>query len=152
MTPEEFIAAIAPAARASMAKTGIRASFVIAQGALESSWGTSQLARDGRNLFGVKADSAWRGPVLQLPTKEYLAGKWVTVPAFWRSYPDWLACIDDHAAFFQRNPRYKAALAVRSDPEAFARAIAAAGYATDPQYVDKVLATMRARKLTQFDT
>src|SRR4051812_38214708 len=99
MKPEDFIAAIGPAARASMAKTRIPASFTIAEAALESGWGGSQLALQARNLFGVKADPSWHGDTVSMMTKEFENGKPVMEPALWRKYPDWLTCIQDHAAF-----------------------------------------------------
>jgi len=151
MTPADFIAALAPAARAAMAKTQIPASFTIAQGALESGWGKSQLATGGFNLFGVKADPAWKGDVLTMQTREFLNGRWAMVSARWRKYPDWLACIEDHAAFLLKNPRYKPAFAHFGDAKAFTRAIAAAGYATDPSYADKIISVIDAHDLLRFD-
>ncbi|MGO4379756.1 glycoside hydrolase family 73 protein [Pseudoduganella sp. RAF53_2] len=150
MTPAEFVAAVGPAARASMAVTRIPASFTVAQAALESSWGKSQLAVQARNLFGVKASAGWTGDVLTMDTREFIKGQWVVVPARWRTYADWLACIDDHAQFLLKNPRYKPAFACR-DAESFVRAVAAAGYATDPQYADKIIAVIRGRSLTALD-
>ncbi|WP_394779085.1 glycoside hydrolase family 73 protein [Undibacterium sp.] len=150
MNPVDFVAAIAPAARVSMAKTKIPASFVIAEGALESGWGGSQLAANARNLFGVKADPAWKGDVLTMNTREFLKGQWVMVPARWRKYPDWQSCIDDHAAFLLGNPRYRPAFAF-TDAASFTRAIATAGYATDPTYADKILSIIRSRALSTFD-
>ncbi|MCL6468392.1 MAG: glucosaminidase domain-containing protein, partial [Ralstonia sp.] len=139
MTPQDFIKAIGPAARASAAKSKIPASFTVAEAALESAWGASQLARDGMNLFGVKADPAWKGAVLTLPTREYLGGgRWTMVQARWRKYSDWLGSIVDHAQFLLTNPRYKPAFQ-HVDGEGFARAVAAAGYATDPTYSDKII-------------
>jgi flagellum-specific peptidoglycan hydrolase FlgJ len=151
MTPAEFIAAIGPAARTSMAKTKIPASFTIAEGALESGWGKSLLATQGHNLFGVKADKAWHGDILTMNTREFLKKQWVMVPARWRKYPDWLSCIDDHAAFLLTNPRYRPAFAACGDAEAFTKAVAAAGYATDPTYADKIIAVIHAHQLTTFD-
>lgn len=151
MTPAEFIATISAAAQASMLATKIPASFIIAQAALESGWGKSQLVTFGRNLFGVKADPAWKGEVLTMQTKEFLKGQWVTVPALWRKYPDWLACLNDHAAFLLTNRRYRPAFAHCDDAEAFSRAIAAAGYATDPEYANKIVSVIRAHNLIQFD-
>lgn len=147
MTPADFIAAIAPAARASMAKTRIPASFVLAEGALESGWGNHA---PGMNLFGVKADPSWTGPIITVRTREFLHGQWTVVDAKFRAYQDWQGCIDDHAKFLTGNPRYRQAFAC-ADAEAFARAVAAAGYATDPTYADKIIAVMRARRLAQFD-
>lgn len=151
MTPADFIAALSAAAQTSMLATKIPASFVIAEAALESGWGKSQLVTDGRNLFGVKADAAWHGDVLTMQTREFLKGQWVIVPARWRKYPDWLACINDHAAFLLTNPRYKPAFQHCDDAEAFTRAVAAGGYATDPEYANKIISVIRAHSLTQFD-
>jgi flagellum-specific peptidoglycan hydrolase FlgJ len=151
MTPQEFIAAIAPATIASATLTGIAASFVIAQGALESAWGDSGLAISAKNLFGVKADKSWLGDTVSIPTKEFESGEEVMVPAVWRKYPTWQACLDDHAAFFRVNPRYADAMQVKGDPLAFAAAIVKAGYCTDPDYVSKIKAVIDCHTLTQYD-
>jgi flagellum-specific peptidoglycan hydrolase FlgJ len=151
MTPQDFIKAIAPAAIASAKLTGIAASFVIAQAALESGWDKSELALKACNLFGVKADKAWLGETVSIETEEFLNGKYVMVPAVWRQYPTWQACLNDHAAYFRVNPRYAAALKVRGDPMAFAAAIKLAGYCTDPLYVGKIKGVIDAHDLKQYD-
>jgi flagellum-specific peptidoglycan hydrolase FlgJ len=148
MTPQEFIAAVSPAARTSMQSTKIPASFTVAEAALESGWGTHA---PGFNLFGVKADSAWRGPVTVQRTREFLNGAWTFVDARFRAYPDWLGSIDDHEQFLITNPRYRPAFAYTSGP-AFARAIAAAGYATDPDYASKIVSIIEAHNLTALDS
>jgi flagellum-specific peptidoglycan hydrolase FlgJ len=150
MSPDDFIAMLAPAAKQSMSFTNVPASFVVAEGALESGWGTSDLCIQARNIFGVKADPSWHGPTCTMNTREFVNNNWVMVPALWRSYPDWNGCIADHAQFFLSNPRYAACFETVGG-EAFARAVAAAGYATDPQYADKVIAVMRAHNLAQCD-
>lgn len=150
MTPPDFIAALAGPARALAARTRIPASFTVAQGALESNFGRSQLALSGCNLFGVKADSSWAGAVLLMPTREFQNGAWVTIEARWRKYADWTACLDDHADFLL-HPRYRAALATTNSVD-YARAIAAAGYATDPQYADKLIDLMRQFDLFTLDS
>ena len=150
MNPSEFIMRLTTAAVASSKATGIPASITIAQAALESAWGESGLARNGNNLFGIKADSLWRGQTLTMNTKEFIKGQWVVVPALWRKYPSWQASLDDHTAFLKRNPRYKACFACASAP-AFARALAQAGYATDPAYADKVIDVMKQHNLMALD-
>lgn len=150
MKPADFIQTLAPAAHASMLVTRIPASFVIAEGALESGWGASALASEGFNLFGVKADPSWKGATLTMRTREFLKGKWVIVPALWRKYANWSACITDHASFLLDNPRYKPAFC-HKDGEGFARAVAAAGYATDPQYANKIIEVIRAHNLSALD-
>ncbi|MDE1006987.1 MAG: glucosaminidase domain-containing protein [Paraburkholderia fungorum] len=148
MTPAQFVAAISPAAQACMRRTGVPASVTVAQAALESSWGKRA---PGMNLFGIKADASWRGPVTSQVTHEVVDGKTVTITANFRAYSDWQGSIDDHAAFLTGNPRYRPAFACKSGP-AFAKAIAAAGYATDPLYADKLISIMSARNLNALDS
>ena len=151
MTPQAFIAALGPAATASMVSTRIPASFVVAEGALESAWGSSQLALQALNLFGVKADPSWHGPTFSLQTREFIQGKPVIVPALWRKYGGWAACIADHAQFLTRNPRYAGCFIHRDGPS-FAQAVAAAGYATDPDYAQKITQLITQHGLAVLDT
>ena len=150
MSPAAFIAMVGPAARASAALTKIPASFTLAQAALESGWGTSRTALMAHNLFNIKADPSWHGPTYSMPSTEHIDGKDVVLPAAWRMYPDFKGCIDDRARFFGENPRYAACFR-ETTGEGWARAVAAAGYATDPDYAAKVIATMHSHNLTQYD-
>jgi hypothetical protein len=140
-SPEQFVRLLEPAASASMRDFGVPARFTVTQAALESGWGKSRLAIEGLNLFGVKADASWNGPVVTMNTREFIAGQWVIVPARWRKYDRLQDCLNDHAMFFHQNPRYAACFNTETS-EDFARAVAAAGYATDPNYAEKLLATM----------
>lgn len=147
-TPAGFIATIGPAARISMAKTKIPASFTVAEAALESGWGAHC---PGHNLFGIKADLSWTGMSTMQMTHEVIDGKTETVAAKFRAYPDWLSSIEDHARFLIDNPRYKQAFAF-TDGEKFASAVAKSGYATDPQYAAKICSIIDAHHLLQLDT
>ncbi|HDR9497582.1 TPA: glycoside hydrolase family 73 protein [Burkholderia cepacia] len=146
-TPAGFIAAIAPAAQVCAKRTGVPASVTVAQAALESSWGKRA---PGMNLFGIKADASWRGPVTSQVTHEVVDGETITITARFRAYSDWEGSIDDHAVFLTGNPRYRPAFAFKDGPN-FARAIAKAGYATDPLYADKLIAIMSTRGLGALD-
>ena len=150
MKAQDFIDLIGPAARASAKVSGVPASFTVAEAALESGWGSSQLATQGKNLFGVKADPAWRGDVLVLNTREFLHGTWVMVPARWRKYADWQSCMDDHAAFLHQNRRYEPCFECTTG-KAFAAAVARAGYATDPDYAAKVMSIIEQHQLARLD-
>ena len=108
------------------------------------------MAKTANNLFGIKADSRWRGETLTLPTKEFIKGQWVVVPAKWRKYASWQASIDDHAAFLKQNQRYAPCFSCLA-ADAFVRALAKAGYATDPLYADKVIGVMNKHNLISFD-
>jgi flagellum-specific peptidoglycan hydrolase FlgJ len=137
MTPQFFIQMLTAPAQQSMAATNIPASFVIADAALESGWGGSQLTQAAMNLFGVKADPSWTGPTYAIQTREFLKGHWVMEPALFRKYSTWLASLNDHAQFLITNPRYAPAFACTDGPS-FANAVAAANYATDPLYGQKI--------------
>jgi flagellum-specific peptidoglycan hydrolase FlgJ len=146
-SPEGFIAAIAPAAITSMRASKIPASFTVAEAALETGWGAHC---PGRNLFGIKADPGWAGASTLQITHEFVDGKTETIAARFRSYPNWLGSIQDHALFLTGNPRYKAAFDTM-DGEKFAAAVARAGYATDPQYAGKICAIIDAHHLLALD-
>lgn len=151
MPPTAFLDLLLPAARECQRLTGIPASFTLAQAALESGWGASKLAVQARNLFGVKADRSWKGEILEMPTAEVVRAKRITVIAKWRLYPTWGACLLDRAKFFRDNPRYGKCWS-ETTGEGWARAVAAAGYATDPDYAEKLVGTIRSRNLTRFDS
>lgn len=148
MKPTEFIAAVAPGAQAAMTKTRVPASVSIAQAALESGWGVHA---PGNNLFGIKADRAWKGPITTKKTSEVVNGETVVITARFRAYPDWAASIADHAAFLVANPRYKPAFQRAEDGDDFAWAIAQAGYATDPDYGRKLTSLINYHDLLAFD-
>lgn len=150
MTPTEFIDSMTKAAQDAQARTGVPSSFTIAEAALESGWGCSRLATEAKNFFGVKADQSWIGNVLELDTREFLSGQWTMVPALWRVYPDFDACLVDHGDFLKSNPRYADCFNA-PDGEEFARRVQAAGYATDPSYAEKLIEIMRAHNLAALD-
>jgi flagellum-specific peptidoglycan hydrolase FlgJ len=148
--PTEFIMRLTTPAVESQRKSGIPASITIAQAALESAWGESGLAKSGNNLFGIKADSQWRGETLTLNTREFIRDQWVVVPAKWRKYGSWQSSIDDHAAFLKLNPRYKPCF-LCTTAQAFAHALTQTGYATDPDYANKLIALMNRHQLQSLD-
>lgn len=147
MTPDAFIATISGPAQASMAQTKIPASFTVADAALESGWGA---ACPGNNLYGIKATPNWTGATTTQQTHEVVNGQTITITAVFRAYPDWLASINDHAQFLLTNPRYQPAFAYTCGIN-FAQAVAAAGYATDPQYAQKIISIIKAHGLTSLD-
>ncbi|MBX2849723.1 MAG: glucosaminidase domain-containing protein [Acidiferrobacterales bacterium] len=63
--------------------------------------------------------------------------------AAFRSYANFEESFNDYVRFLNQNPRYTTALKHNGDDEAFIRGIHDAGYATDPDYADKVLSVKR---------
>lgn len=147
MTPSDFIAAIGPAAQASALQTKIPASFCVAEAAQESGWGKHC---PGFNIFGVKADESWQGPVVVDPTKESVDGTVVIVKGTFRAYASWQDSLLDHAQFLLSNSRYRPAFA-HADGIGFAYAVAAAGYATDPNYAKEIVELIQEHQLQALD-
>lgn len=162
---EVFIEKVGAMAKADMAKSGICAAITIAQAILESGWGKSELAVNANNLFGMKKSlsgntwggSTWDGKsVYSKETKEVYASGPATVQADFRAYPDWQASVNDHSAYLAgaKNGsalRY-AGLIGETDYKKAATIIKAGGYATAPDYVDKLCRIVEQYGLTKWNT
>jgi hypothetical protein len=124
--------------------SGINMQFILAQIALETGWGRSVIPGTN-NIFNIKADSSWNGPTMTATVPEYIGGKWVMVESEFRVYDNYSQSIQDWLDFLQSNPRYANVFNpdVKGDLYAVARAIADAGYATDPDYFSKILGTAK---------
>lgn len=152
MSPEDFINLFAPIAIENMKKTNIPASFLVAQAALESGWGTSKLYLNGKNVFGIKAGKSWEGSTLTMNTKEYdKEGKEYREDAKWRKYEDIADCVADHAAYLKGHVRYQPAFIHKCGGDQFANYIAAGGYATDPLYAHKIQSIIHKNNLLALD-
>jgi len=144
MNKSDFIAQAPKAAIKAGALLGVDPLIIVAQAALESGWGEHTPKPDSGhgesyNFYGIKADNGWRGPTS--------GGHWTTIQGKFRAYSSLEAGFVGYSEFIHDNPRYRHALAVAGDPEAYLKALQQAGYATDPDYAAKVLAVWR--KLSQ---
>ena len=147
-----FILSAAEAARESQRATGVPASVTIAQAILESYWGTSRLSRENNNYFGIKAkERPGTAGVAWYDVWEVINGANVIQREPFRAYKTAADSFVDHGMFFHQNRRYASALAARDDPKQFARAINAAGYATDPSYAPKLIGLMDRFNLYAYD-
>jgi flagellar protein FlgJ len=146
MPPSAFLGMLAQAAQDCQRRTGIPASLTLAQAALESGWGARA---PGNNLFGIKAGPSWKGATVNFQTHEHLDGKHVSLADRFRAYASWLDSMIDHANLLLTD--HYAACRKETTGEGWARAVAKAGYATDPAYADKLIAIMRDRNLAFYD-
>ena len=132
--------------------TKILPSVIVAQAILESARGTSELARKANNLFGIKGN--YNGQSYTVKTKEYLNGKWTTVNAAFKKYPSYRESIIDHGNFFTSTPwrtqNYQRVLNAK-DYKTQAKALQACGYATDPQYANKLINLIETNNLSSLD-
>lgn len=149
---KNFIKKVGAFASADMKKSGVLASLTVAQAILESAWGKSELATGGNALFGIKATKSWKGKVYCKDTKECYDGvNLVDVKnAAFRAYDSWEESVEDHSAFLKANKRYKEVIG-ETDYKKACEAIKAAGYATDPDYVGKLVKLIEDYGLTEFD-
>jgi flagellar protein FlgJ len=140
----QFVAELATHAETAAAELGVSPRAILAQAGLESGWGRHVIRdRDGHsshNYFGIKAGPGWHGDTVRVPTTEYVGGRAVTVQAKFRAYPSAADAFRDYVDFIGANPRYADALARGHSEAAYARELAAAGYATDPRYAEKIIA------------
>jgi flagellar protein FlgJ len=139
---QQFVRKHEVAARAAEAATGIPANNILGQAALESGWGKHEIKmKDGspsHNLFGIKADSSWKGKVAEVTTTEYIGGVARKVTAKFRAYDSYEDGFKDHASLLTKSPRYSQTVAQADTANGFARGLQKAGYATDPAYADKL--------------
>ncbi|WP_018409971.1 flagellar assembly peptidoglycan hydrolase FlgJ [Methyloversatilis thermotolerans] len=136
-----FVERVWPAAVSASRETGIPARFLVAQAALETGWGRSELtAADGtpsRNLFNIKTGGNWSGGSVTVAASEYIDGRWVKQTDAFRSYGSYEESFADYARLLKSQPRYQGVLGTQ-DAGSFARGLQQAGYATDPAYADKL--------------
>jgi len=141
-SPSEFVKDVWPYAQKAAKQLNVDPQVLVAQAALETGWGRGVITHpDGRsthNVFGIKAGAGWQKEAASVPTLEYRDGIAVKERASFRSYGSLAESFQDYVDFLQNNPRYKQALSLASNPNKFTNALQQAGYATDPNYAQKI--------------
>jgi peptidoglycan hydrolase-like protein with peptidoglycan-binding domain len=149
MMKDEFINSIKEGALRGYEEYGILPSLTIAQAALESGWGTSQLSIRANNLFGIKAFSDWAGRRVNLPTAEWYGDQMKIVSADFRVYDSLNESIEDHNKLLSYS-RYKP-LHDCIEYKAACQSIYECGYATDPRYPEKLISIIEQYLLYDLD-
>lgn len=139
---QEFTRKLGPHAESASLASGIPAKFMLGQAALESGWGKREIrAMDGsssHNVFGIKATGNWTGRTVDAMTTEYTNGVAFQKIEKFRAYDNYSDAFKDYAKLIRDNPRYQSVLQNGGDASQFAHALQKAGYATDPQYAQKL--------------
>jgi len=151
---QSFFNKILPAIQQVSQKNSIVTSVMLAQSILESGWGTSQLATNAYNIFGIKADSSWKGNTYTVQTKEVVNGKTITVEKQFRAYKSLLESISDYGSFFTSTAwRIKnyASFLQATNHETALTSLLVSGYATDPAYAEKLKSLIQQYGLDQYD-
>lgn len=116
-------------------------SVIIAQSVLETGWGQSKVMMKANALFGIKAGSGWKGKVYSSYTNEVYDGVESTEYATFRAYDSIEESIEDYYKLIKNN--YKKALNCDTQKESI-QAIKNGGYATDPDYISKIMSIINA--------
>lgn len=152
-SPGEFIEKLMPAAKQAAQKLGLEPLALLAQAALETGWGqrTFKTAEGNNsfNFFGIKAHNSWQGDVAVVDTLEYRQGVAQKEKAKFRAYESPEQSLGDYVDFIKSNPRYQQAIAVADNPKAYFQQLQAAGYATDPNYAQKILSVFNSDTFKQ---
>ncbi|CDT26713.1 flagellar assembly peptidoglycan hydrolase FlgJ [Vibrio coralliirubri] len=141
-SPESFVTSMKPYAEKAASALGVDSSLLLAQAALETGWGSKMVKNslgNSNNLFNIKADRSWKGDKVATQTLEFHGKTAVKESASFRSYSNFEDSFNDYVKFLNENPRYETALQHQGNSENFIKGIHQAGYATDPNYADKVL-------------
>jgi hypothetical protein len=124
-------------------KKWILPSVCIAQAALESGWNL-----EAKTLFGIK------GTGFVSTTSEYYNGHYVQIQDSFKSYPSVAAAVVGYYDFLSNTSRYAKALNNSDYKDAVDKLIHTtdgAPYATDPDYISKVVAIIEQYGLTKYD-
>jgi flagellar protein FlgJ len=141
-TPAEFINRMMPSIKTAAGSLGVNPMGLMAQAALETGWGQRMPRNsDGSpsyNMFGIKAGEGWTGPKALADSMEVTNGVAAPKRTAFRSYGSIEESVNDFATLLKNSPRYKDALAAGANPFAYAARIGSSGYATDPDYGNKL--------------
>ena len=148
MNQTEFLTKIKPLVIQDMKDTKILASLTAAQAFIESRYGTSLLAINGNNLFGVKG--TYKGQSCKMLTSEFVNGKYIKVYANFKKYPSWQESINDHSALFLNLKRYSNLIGVTNYVQT-CELVKKDGYATAPDYTNTLIKTIQKYMLYDWD-
>ncbi|HEY6143436.1 MAG TPA: glucosaminidase domain-containing protein [Flavobacterium sp.] len=131
-------------AMSNMKKYGIPASIILAQGILESGSGQSKLALTANNHFGIKCAKDWNGEAVYQNDD--------ASQECFRKYKNPEESYQDHADIVSKRTRYASLFDLpKGDYKGWAKGLRAAGYATDPNYPEKLISYIERYHLDQYD-
>ncbi|MDD2402801.1 MAG: glycoside hydrolase family 73 protein [Clostridia bacterium] len=146
MDKQTFINSIKNGAIKAYQQYNILPSLTIAQAILESNWGKSV---HGNMLFGIKWTAGCGYDYQLLWTSEYIDGKWVRVQAKFRKYDSYDQSIEDHSKLLMLDRYVKVRQA--KDYKLACTEVWKCGYATDPNYPQKLIEIIEYNNLQKYD-
>ena len=134
-----------------MHRSGIPASIKLAQALVESNSGTSKLALNANNHFGIKCKSYWTGKTYFHKDDDYdTKGK--LMKSCFRAYDEVMDSYVDHTNFLLYTEHYQELFSIpKTDYINWAHGLKRCGYATDPAYAIKLIKKIEEFQLYDFD-
>ncbi|EGI75415.1 flagellar assembly peptidoglycan hydrolase FlgJ [Hylemonella gracilis] len=158
----DFVMQHADMAKQVERSSGLPASYLLGQAGHETGWGRREIrmadGSNSHNLFGIKAGAGWTGKVAEVTTTEYVDGSPRKVTAKFRAYDSYAESYRDFARLIGNSPRYADARdqALQADTpdgvesvQNWTQGLQDAGYATDPQYAEKLSRAINTTLLLQ---
>jgi len=151
---QSFIEQLYPAAQQAAEQLGIDPKALLAQAAIETGWGQHMIhnnqGQNSHNLFGIKADRRWQGDRAMVDTIEFTQGVAAPKKAPFRVYDSFTDSMQDYVSFVKQNPRYEEAVKQSQSPQGYFSELQKAGYATDPDYANKVISVFEGEHFKRY--
>jgi len=141
-TASQFVSEVLPTISRAAQALGVSPLGMLAQAALETGWG-KRMARTAQgapslNMFGIKAGDTWDGARASASTVEFSGGVATQRHTAFRAYASIEESVGDFANLLKGSPRYHNAIAAGGNAQAYVNSIGQSGYATDPEYGNKL--------------
>jgi peptidoglycan hydrolase FlgJ len=141
-SPADFVHRMMPPIRRVAAALGVDPMGILAQAALETGWGQRMPRHaDGsssHNMFGIKAGDEWAGPRASADSMEVANGVATPRRTTFRAYDSIEESVNDFASLLKSSPRYRDVIAAGGSAEGYIASMGKSGYATDPEYANKL--------------
>jgi len=141
-TASQFVSQVLPTISRAAQALGVSPLGMLAQAALETGWGARMAhTADGApslNMFGIKAGENWDGARASANTVEFSGGVATQRHTAFRAYASIQDSVSDFANLLKGSPRYAQTIAAGGDAQAYVKSIGQSGYATDPEYANKL--------------
>lgn len=149
---KQFIETIAPIIQEEAKARGYKVcSAIIAQACIESGYNTSLLSMRYHNYHGLKCGSTWKGPSVNMGTKEeYTPGQLTSIRDNFRVFPDMISGVKGYFDFINTN-RYSNLKGANTAKE-YLELIKKDGYATSSSYVNTCMNVVTRYGLESFDS
>ena len=153
-SPQDFLETLYPQAKQAAEQLGMDPLALLAQAAVETGWGKHVIhnaqGQNSHNLFGVKADKSWTGDKTLIDSIEFEQGIAKTKKAPFRAYGSFGEALQDYVDFVKQNPRYEEAISNSQESQRYFTELQQAGYATDPEYADKIVSVLNGDIMQAF--